>query len=101
LTSFPGGSDEVTGRGDSFADHLKSMSERIYPLDPARSIVVTHFASLGRRVLFFWTGITVLHVEWISLHDMSVLIIAFNVTMSFRMMATMATLKGFPLARSF
>ncbi len=44
---------------------------------------------------------TVFHVEWISLHDMSVLIIAFNVTMSFRMMATMATLKGFPLARSF
>jgi len=40
-------------------------------------------------------------VEWISLHDMSVLIIAFNVTMSLRMMATTATLKGFPLARSF
>jgi len=43
----------------------------------------------------------VFHLEWISLHEMSDLIIAFNVTMSFRMMATMATLKGFPLARGF
>lgn len=40
-------------------------------------------------------------MEGIFRHDMSVLIIAFNVTMSFRMMATMATLKGFPSARSF
>jgi hypothetical protein len=37
----------------------------------------------------------------VSLHEMSVLIIAFNLTMSFRMIATMATLKGFPLARGF
>jgi hypothetical protein len=41
----------------------------------------------------------VFHLEWISLHEMSDLIIAFNVTMSFRMMATMATLKGFPLGK--
>jgi hypothetical protein len=41
----------------------------------------------------------VFHLEWISLHEMSDLIIAFNVTMSFRMMATVATLKGFPLGK--
>jgi hypothetical protein len=41
----------------SFAAHLKLMPEKLYPLDPARSIVVTHIASLGRRVMFFWTGI--------------------------------------------
>jgi hypothetical protein len=32
---------------------------------------------------------------------MSVLIMAFDVTMSFRMMATMAALKGFPVGASF
>jgi hypothetical protein len=41
----------------SFAAHLKLMPEKIYSLDPARSIFVTHVASLGRRVLIFWTGI--------------------------------------------
>jgi hypothetical protein len=41
----------------TFAAHLHFDRERIYPLDPARSVLVTSVASLGRRILLFWFGI--------------------------------------------
>jgi hypothetical protein len=37
----------------TFAAHLFVDSERIYALDPARSVLVTSVASIGRRVLLF------------------------------------------------
>jgi hypothetical protein len=41
----------------TFAAHLHVDSERIYSLDPARSVLVTSVASIGQRVLLFWFGI--------------------------------------------
>jgi hypothetical protein len=41
----------------TFADHLKIDADRLYALDPARSVLVTQIAMVGRRVLLFWFGI--------------------------------------------
>ena len=41
----------------TFGAHLHIDRERIYALDPAKSVLVTSIASIGRRVLFFWFSI--------------------------------------------
>jgi ABC-type polysaccharide/polyol phosphate export permease len=44
----------------TFADHLKTDSDRIYTLDPAHSLQVARIAWIGQRVLLFWFGIVCL-----------------------------------------
>ncbi len=41
----------------TFAAHMKLDQGRLYPLDPARSWLVSHVAMIGRKMLLFWFGI--------------------------------------------
>jgi len=41
----------------TIADHVKIDADRLYALDPARSVLITQIATVGRRVLLFWFGI--------------------------------------------
>jgi len=38
----------------TFATHLKIDADRVYAPDPVHSLLITHIAALGRRVLLFW-----------------------------------------------
>lgn len=42
----------------TFATHLKIDADRLYALDPARSVLVTQIAAVGRGLLLFWFGIS-------------------------------------------
>jgi hypothetical protein len=44
----------------TFATHLKTDSDQMYPLDPAHSTQVVRIAWVGQRVLLFWFGIVCL-----------------------------------------
>jgi hypothetical protein len=39
-----------------FAEHLYKDADRLYALDPARSVLITQIAMVGRRVLLFGLG---------------------------------------------
>ena len=41
----------------TFAAHLHLDKDRIYTLDPARSVLVISVASIGQRILLFWVSI--------------------------------------------
>ena len=41
----------------TFAAHMNLDQGRLYPLDPARSLHVSHVAMIGKKMLLFWFGI--------------------------------------------